>query len=46
MVMERKDGKMSAESVLRRMEKWMGGAVKGKDIRREAQNLVYDAWEH
>ena len=45
MVMERKDGKMSAESVLRRMEKWMGGAVKGKDIQREAQELVYDAWE-
>ena len=45
MIMERKDGKISAESVLRRMERAMGGAAKGKDRQRQAQELVYDAWE-
>ena len=45
MVMERKHGKISAESVLRLMEQRMGGAVKGKNIQRDAQGLVYDAWE-
>lgn len=45
MIMERKDGKMSAESVLRRMERMMGGAAKGKNQQRQAQELVYDAWE-
>lgn len=32
-----------AGSVLRRMERLMGGAAKGKE--QEAQDLVYDAWE-
>ncbi|MBU1693109.1 MAG: tetratricopeptide repeat protein [Verrucomicrobia bacterium] len=43
--MERKKEKkpIRPESVLRRMERMMGGAGKGKD--REAQDLVYDAWE-
>lgn len=45
MIMERKDGKMSAESVLRRMERAMGGAAKEKGRQRQAQELVYDAWE-
>jgi len=43
--MERKKGQIRPESVLRLMEQRMGGAVKGKDIQREAQELVYDAWE-
>lgn len=45
MIVERKKGQIRPESVLHLMEKRMGGAVKGKDNQREAQDLVYDAWE-
>ena len=45
MIMERKKGQIRPESVLRLMEKRMGGVVKGKNIQREAQDLVYDAWD-
>ena len=43
MIMSRDDKTPDAGSILRRMERMMGGAAKGKD--REAQELVYDAWE-
>jgi len=45
MIKESKKKPIRPESVLRRMERMMGGAVKGKDQKREAQDLVYDAWE-
>lgn len=40
---KRKNGPESSGAFLRQMESMMGGAVKGKG--RDAQNLVYDAWE-
>jgi len=40
---ERKKAPIRPESVLRRMERMMVGAVKGKA--QKAQDLVYDAWE-
>ncbi len=43
MIKSRDDKAPDAGSILRRMERMMGGAAKGKD--REAQDLVYDAWE-
>jgi tetratricopeptide (TPR) repeat protein len=43
MSIERKKAPIRPESVLRRMERMMGGAAKGK--KQEAQDLVYDAWE-
>lgn len=43
MIMKRDDKAPDAGSILRRMECMMGGAAKGND--REAQDLVYDAWE-
>ena len=43
MIMPRDDRAPGAGSILRRMERMMGGAAKGKE--REAQDLVYDAWE-
>lgn len=43
MIMKRDDKTPDAGSILRRMERMMGGAAKGKA--REAQDLVYDAWE-
>lgn len=43
MIMERKKKPVDAVSVLRQMERTMGGAA--KEERQEAQELVYDAWE-
>lgn len=43
MIMKRDDKTLEDGSILRRMERMMGGAAKGKD--RKAQDLVYDAWE-
>lgn len=44
-IMEQKEDARRAESLLRRMERMMGGAVKEKSRQRQAQELVYDAWE-
>lgn len=43
MIKSRDDEAPDAGLVLRQMERMMGGAVKGKE--REAQDMVYDAWE-
>lgn len=43
MIMERDNKPIEPSMILRRMERMMGGAAKGKDW--EAQDLVYDAWE-
>jgi tetratricopeptide (TPR) repeat protein len=43
--MEDKKQPTRPESVLRKMERMMGGAVKGKTDQRKAQDLVYDSWD-
>jgi len=43
MIRERTNKSLNATALLRRMERLLAGAAKGK--RREAQTLVYDAWE-
>ena len=43
MIKKRDEKAPDAGSILRRMERMMGGAAKGKE--REAQEFVYDAWE-
>jgi len=43
MIMHPDDKAPDAGSILRRMERMMGGAAQGKG--HEAQDLVYDAWE-
>ena len=43
MIMEKNDNAPDGGSILRRMERMLGEAAKGKE--REAQELVYDAWE-
>lgn len=45
MITNRESESIRPESVLRRMERMIGGAVKGKKNKHAAQELVYDAWE-
>lgn len=46
MIMEKNEKKpVESGSILRRMERMMGGAAKGNKNEHAAQDLVYDAWE-